>query len=184
MLVERALREILRWLTSTTHRKIHGPEDEQRPMLLCLGSGRLALSVNSSANSKAPAMRHLLAVLMLLASAPLVLPLRKTVTSSTSKSCRQLILNFSVDSTILQSDGSYEVYLSNGTTYTQVQGCTGCRPTREVRYACGQHDDGKCATAALSTVRARQWTATPTAWLQIGDQCWFAENLRYDGVCG
>ena len=55
-------------------------------------------------------------------------------------------LNFSVDSTILQSDGSYEVYLSNGTTYTQVQGCTDPAYTR-VRCV-GQH---------ATTEVARRW---------------------------
>ena len=34
------------------------------------------------------------------------------------------IANFAVDTIILQSDGSFEVQLSNGTTFTQVQGCT------------------------------------------------------------
>jgi len=53
-------------------------------------------------------------------------------------------LNFSVDSTILQSDGSYEVYLSNGTTYTQVQGCT--NPAYTEYNASANTDDGSCVT--------------------------------------
>ena len=56
-------------------------------------------------------------------------------------------LNFSVDSTILQSDGSYEVYLSNGTTYTQVQGCT--NPAYTEYNASANTDDGSCATSVV-----------------------------------
>ena len=85
-------------------------------------------------------------------------------------------LNFSVDSTILQSDGSYEVYLSNGTTYTQVQGCTD--PAYTEYDASANTDDGSCATLAL-TVRIRpSMDGYDYAVVEIGDQCWFAENLR------
>ena len=56
-------------------------------------------------------------------------------------------LNFSVDSTILQSDGSYAVYLSNGTTYTQVQGCT--NPAYTEYSASANTDDGSCATSVV-----------------------------------
>ncbi|MDC0599840.1 hypothetical protein OAO65_00850, partial [Flavobacteriales bacterium] len=66
-------------------------------------------------------MRHLFAVLMLLASAPLFAQEDCDVFNIQELSAAYL--NFSVDSTILQSDGSYEVYLSNGTTYTLVLGC-------------------------------------------------------------
>ena len=62
-------------------------------------------------------MRHLFAVLMLLASAPLFAQEDCDVFNIQELSAAYL--NFSVDSTILQSDGSYEVYLSNGTTYTR-----------------------------------------------------------------
>ena len=86
-------------------------------------------------------------------------------------------LNFSVDSTILQSDGSYEVYLSNGTTYTQVQGCTWMRDLH-LEY-------DRLRPIRRRTV-ARRWhlTCEPVdgrlhyAVVEIGDQCWFAENLR------
>ena len=51
-------------------------------------------------------------------------------------------LNFSVDSTILQFDGSYEVYLSNGTTSTLV---LGCRDAAADNYdASANVDDGSC----------------------------------------
>ncbi|MDA8695892.1 fibrobacter succinogenes major paralogous domain-containing protein [Flavobacteriales bacterium] len=109
---------------------------------------------------------------------------------------------FSVDSTILQSDGSYEVYLSNGTTYTQVQGCTdpayveydatantddgscstlvveGCMDPAYTEYnASANTDDGSCATLA-STCDAPSMDGYDYAVVEIGDQCWFAENLR------
>ena len=84
-------------------------------------------------------------------------------------------LNFSVDSTILQSDGSYEVYLSNGTTYTQVQGCMD--PTYTEYDASANTDDGSCATLAL-TCDSPSMDGYDYAVVEIGDQCWFAENLR------
>ena len=52
-------------------------------------------------------------------------------------------LNFSVDSIILQPDGSHEVHLSNGTTYTMV---LGCMDPAYVEYdAAANTDDGSCA---------------------------------------
>ena len=75
-----------RGLTSTKRRKIHGPEDEQRPIFPLSLHRRLALSVFE------PNQKHLpCAVLPSFASCfHWFCPLRKTVTSSTSKSCRQL----------------------------------------------------------------------------------------------
>ena len=136
-------------------------------------------------------------------------------------------LNFSVDSTILQSDGSYEVYLSNGTTYTLVQGCTnpayveysasantddgscatlivnGCTDPAYVEYSASANtddgscvtlviegctdaadanydpaantDDGSCASNSCSSIEFDDYTYSV---VEIGDQCWFAENLR------
>ncbi len=81
-------------------------------------------------------------------------------------------LNVSVDSTILQSDGSYEVYLSNGTTYTQVQGCT---DAADANYdPAANTDDGSCASNS-SSIEFDDYTYSV---VEIGDQCWFAENLR------
>ena len=57
-------------------------------------------------------------------------------------------LNFSVDSIILQPDGSYQVHLSNGTTYTQVQGCTD--PAYIEYDAIANTDDGSCVTAVVN----------------------------------
>ena len=67
----------------------------------------------------------------------------------------------------------YEVHLSNGTTYTQVQGCTDCGC---LNYnGCANTDDWQ-----LLIVRAAALNLTAYAYsvVEIGDQCWFAENLR------
>ena len=114
-------------------------------------------------------MRHLLAVLMLLASAPLFAQEDCDVFNIQELSAAYL--NFSVDSTILQSDGSYEVYLSNGTTYTQVQGCTDAAYCNYDPAA--NTDDGSCSFC--SSIEFDDYTYSLVA---IGDQCWFAENLR------
>ena len=90
-------------------------------------------------------MRHLLTVLMLLASAPLFAQEDCDVFNIQELSAAYL--NVSVDSTILQSDGSYEVYLSNGTTYTLVQGCT--NPAYTEYNASANTDDGSCATSVV-----------------------------------
>ena len=107
---------------------------------------------------------------------------------------------FSVDSIILQPDGSYEVYLSNGTTYTQVQGCTnpayteynasantddgscvtlvveGCTDAADANYdPAANTDDGSCASNSCSSIEFDDYTYSV---VEIGDQCWFAENLR------
>ena len=56
-------------------------------------------------------------------------------------------LNFQVDTIILQPDGSFEVQLSNGTTFTQVQGCT---DTSYLEYdASANTDDGSCTTPVV-----------------------------------
>ena len=84
---------------------------------------------------------------------------------------------FSVDSTILQSDGSYEVYLSNGTTYTQVQGCT---DSAFLEYnASANADDGSCSIlVGCSDSDFASMDGHNYELVTIGDQCWFAENLR------
>ena len=83
------------------------------------------------------------------------------------------IAQFSVDSIILQPDGSYQVHLSNGTTYTQVQGCTD--PAYIEYDAIANTDDGSCASSSCSSVEFNGHTYSV---VEIGDQCWFAENLR------
>ena len=78
---------------------------------------------------------------------------------------------FSVDSTILQSDGSYEVYLSNGTTYTQVQGCT---DSAFLEYnASANADDGSCSIlVGCSDSDFASMDGHNYELVTIGDQCW------------
>ena len=114
-------------------------------------------------------MRHLLAVLMLLASVPLFAQEDCDVFNIQELSAAYL--NVSVDSSILHSDGSFEVYLSNGTTYTLVQGCT---DAAAVNYdPAANTDDGSCDLC--SSIEFDDYTYSV---VEIGDQCWFAENLR------
>ena len=82
------------------------------------------------------------------------------------------IANFAVDTIILQPDGSFEVQLSNGTTFTQVLGCT---DPADVNYnAAANTDDCSCASACCSI----EFDGYAYSVVEIGDQCWFAENLR------
>ena len=74
-------------------------------------------------------------------------------------------LNFSVDSTILQSDGSYEVYLSNGTTYTQVQGCMD--PAFTEYKASANTDDGSCWFKVAQMRQLRTMTLLPTRTMAV-----------------
>ena len=83
-------------------------------------------------------------------------------------------LNFSVDSTILQSDGSYEVYLSNGTTFTQIFGCTD--PAYYDYNPAANTDDGSCADPAVCM--PVEFDGYTYAAVEMGRRCWFAENLR------
>ena len=53
-----------------------------------------------------------------------------------------------MDTIISRSDGSFEVQLGNGTTFTQVQGCTD--PMAENYNALANTNDGSCATLASS----------------------------------
>ena len=118
-------------------------------------------------------MRHLFAVLMFLASAPLFAQEDCDVFNIQELSAAYL--NVSVDSTILQSDGSYEVYLSNGATYTLVPGCTD--PDYTEYDASANVDDGSCATLP-STCGEVEMDGYTYSVVEIGDQCWFSENLR------
>ena len=112
------------------------------------------------------------------------------------------IANFAVDTIIFQPDGTFEVQLSNGTTFTRVQGCTdpaydeynaaanidngscatisGCTDPAYVEYdATANTDDGSCA-ALLGCTESEFASMDGSTYdiVTIGDQCWFAENLR------
>ena len=111
-------------------------------------------------------------------------------------------LDFQVDTIILQPDGSYEVQLSNGTTFIQVLGCTdqdyleydaaantedgscatlvvnGCTDAAALNYdPAATTDDGSCATLSCANASPTMDGYTYSV-VEIGDQCWFAENLR------
>ena len=80
-----------------------------------------------------------------------------------------------VDTIIRVSEGTYEVQLSNGSTTTQVQGCTD--PEYLEYNASANFDDGSCATFIGDCVAVEMDGYTYSVVL-IDDQCWFAENLR------
>ena len=176
--------------------------------------------------------------------------------ASENQELHDSIAQLSVDTILLQPDGSYEVLLSNGTTFMQVQGCTnstyleynaaantddgscatlivnGCTDPAYVEYnASANNDDGSCSTAVIEgctdpayteynasantddgscitpvvegctdpaytefnvTANTDDGSCTTLASIctevemdgytysavEIGDQCWFAENLR------
>ena len=90
-------------------------------------------------------MRHLLAALTLIASTSLFA--QDECDLFNIQELSDAYLNFQVDTIILQPDGSFEVQLSNGTTFTQVQGCT---DTSYLEYnASANTDDGSCATLVV-----------------------------------
>ena len=91
-------------------------------------------------------MRYFLAMLMLTASVPLLS--QDDCDLFNIQDLAADYLNFGVDTVILQSDGSYEVHLSNGTIYTQVQGCTD--PAYIEYEASANTDDGSCFTAVVN----------------------------------
>ena len=147
--------------------------------------------------------------------------------ASENQELHDSIAQFSVDTILLQPDGSYEVLLSNGTTFMLVQGCTdpayteysasantddsscatlivngctnpaytefdasantddgncatqvaeGCTDPTDINYnAAANTDDGSCASYSCSSVEVDGYTY---AVVEIGEQCWFAENLR------
>ena len=80
-------------------------------------------------------------------------------------------LSFGVDTVILQSDGSYEIQLSNGTTASITFGCTD--PLYFNYDSAANTDDGSCKTC-----EGIEFDGCTYAAVEIGDQCWFAENLR------
>ena len=170
-------------------------------------------------------MRHLLAALTLIASTSLFS--QDECDLFNIQELSDAYLNFQVDTIILQPDGSFEVQLSNGTTFTQVQGCTdtsyleynasantddgscttpvvegctdpayteydasantddgscvtavveGCTDPTDINYdAAANTDDGSCASNSCSSIEFDGYTYSV---VEIGDQCWFAENLR------
>ena len=122
-------------------------------------------------------MRFFPALLMLMASASLFSQEDCNLFNIQDLAAENLALHdsiaqFSVDTVMLQPDGSFEVYLSNGTTYTQVQGCT---DAAVVNYdPAANTDDGSCSSCS-SSIEFDGHTYSP---VEIGDQCWFSENLR------
>ena len=82
------------------------------------------------------------------------------------------IAQFSVDTVILQPDGSFAVQLSNGSTFSQIQGCTD--PAFLEYDPSANTDDGSC-TSICADVAMDGYTYST---VRIGNQCWFAENLR------
>ena len=56
-------------------------------------------------------------------------------------------------------------------------------PTYTEYDASANTDDGKLRDVGFD-VRCAFDGRLHYAVVEIGDQCWFAENLRYDGVCG
>jgi len=118
-------------------------------------------------------MRQFLASFMLIACAPLLA--QEDCDLFNIQELSSAYLNFQVDTVILQPDGSFEVQLSNGTTFTQIQGCTD--PAYTEYDATANTDDGSCATlpGTCSDVEMDGYTYSV---VEIGDQCWFSENLR------
>jgi len=118
-------------------------------------------------------MRYLLAALMLMASAPFFC--QDDCDLFNIQDLAADYLSFGVDTVILQPDGSYEVQLSNGTTASINFGCT------DIGYfeydASSNVDDGSCATLASSCSEV-EMDGYSYSVVEIGDQCWFAENLR------
>ena len=174
-------------------------------------------------------MRQLLASFMLIACASLLA--QEDCDLFNIQELSDAYLNFQVDTIILQPDGSFEVQLSNGTTFTQFQGCTdpaydeydasantddgscttpvppGCTDPAYTEYnASANIDDGSCATSVVEGCIDPAYTEYNAAAntddgscvtlvgcsesdfasmdgynyniVQIGDQCWFAENLQ------
>lgn len=109
------------------------------------------------------------------------------------------IAQFSVDTIILQPDGTYDIQLSNGSSFAMIPGCTdpnfteysalhnvedgscltpvvlGCTAPNNALYNPLAHvDDGSCSPSCVD-VAMDGYTYDVVL---IGDQCWFADNLR------
>ncbi len=87
-------------------------------------------------------MRQLLASFMLIVCAPLLA--QEGCELFNIQELSDAYLNFQVDTIIELSEGTFEVQLSNGTTFMQVQGCT--NSTYLEYNASANTDDGSCAT--------------------------------------
>ena len=145
-------------------------------------------------------MRLFLAMLMLMTSAALFSQVDCNLFNIQDLAADYL--SFGVDTVILQSDGSYEIQLSNGTTASITLGCMdpdyteydasattddgscstliveGCMDPDYTEYdASATTDDGSCATLA-PTCASPSMDGHSYGVVEIGDQCWFAENLR------
>ena len=91
-------------------------------------------------------MREVFAFLLLIAASP-VLAQEVCDNILTIPELAAQIQEVQVDTIILQPDGSFEVQLSNGTTFTQILGCT--NPAYTEYNAAANTDDGSCATAVV-----------------------------------
>ncbi|MDA9864470.1 fibrobacter succinogenes major paralogous domain-containing protein, partial [Flavobacteriales bacterium] len=118
-------------------------------------------------------MRLFLAMLMLMTSAALFSQVDCNLFNIQDLAADYL--SFGVDTVILQSDGSYEIQLSNGTTASITLGCMD--PDYTEYDASATTDDGSCSTLA-STCASPSMDGHSYGVVEIGDQCWFAENLR------
>ena len=162
-------------MTPTKRLKINGLQADQLPNLL------MPKAVSKSASghrtrAKPSAMRRIAFLFLLF---PFALSAQEDCDvfniqglAAENLALHDSIANFAVDTIILQPDGSFEVQLSNGTTFTQVLGCT---DPADVNYnAAANTDDCSCASACCS-IEFDDYTYSV---VEIGDQCWFAENLR------
>ena len=90
--------------------------------------------------------------------------------------CRFLIyINPDVDRLDVDPRTGFSVRCLRDADYTEVQGCTD--PAYTEFDASANVDDGSCATLA-STCDSPSMDGYDYAVVEIGDQCWFAENLR------
>ena len=83
------------------------------------------------------------------------------------------IAQFSLDTVILQPDSSFHVLLNNGIVYDLILGCT--NPAYLEYDAEANTDDGSCKKLPCVSPTLDNYNYDVVG---IGDQCWFAENLR------
>ena len=119
-------------------------------------------------------MHQFFAFLLLVAASP-VLAQEDCDNIVTIPELAAQIQEVQLDTIIRLSEGTYEVQLSNGTTSTRVFGCTD--PYYTEYDVSANIDDGSCATPPCSDENVSMDGYTYSV-VEIGDQCWFAENLR------
>ena len=86
-------------------------------------------------------------------------------------------LEFGVDTVVFQTDGSFEIQLSNGSVHSLVPGCT--NPDYAEYDPGANADDGSCATPLFNECGDLvAYNGHNYETVEIGGQCWFAENLR------